>query len=418
MAGRRVVVIGASGDQGSVVARVLAEAEPELSLVLCARDAERIRARVPAAVRDGAEVRALDVHDPRALADAIGGAQLAINLAGPAHRTAAPVLRGCVDAGVDCLDIQDDPEAVRATIALDEEARAAGVTVYAGCGTAPGLSSALAVDAVRQLDEVETLDCAWVVGDEGPREPGRATLEHLLHVAAGDCPRWEDGRERSVEPFGDTATFAIAGMGDVTAYEVGHPEPLTFGRAWPQLRLARCFGALDPQPVNGMWRGLARAVRHGSLSLDDAVAFLQDVSNDGTGAVGPWRHALAGTRGVSSPLAVAGFMLQGLRKHHPDYSGGIAVRAVGTRGGHRAEVVRRTAPWGPGTPWTSFEELNGRMVAAFASLALAGGAGRPGALHAEQWVDPAALYATVERHGAPAGSLVDAGAGAPSAAAA
>jgi hypothetical protein len=193
----------------------------------------------------------------------------------------------------------------------------------------------------------------------------------------------------------------------VTVYEVAHPEPLTFGRAWPELRLARCFAALDPAPVNGMWRGLARAVRSGALPLDAAVAFLQDVSNDGTGALGPWRHALAGTRGVSSPREVAGFMLQGLRKHHPDYRGGIAVRAAGTRDGERATVVRRTAPWGPGTPWTSFEELNGRVVAAFVALARAGGAGRPGALHPEQWVDPDALYATVERHGAPAGSLVD-----------
>jgi hypothetical protein len=404
----RVVLIGASGDQGRTIARVLSDAEPELPLVLCGRDPARVRERVPAAGRERAEVRALDVADPAALAQAIGDARLVVNATGPAYRNAEPVMRACIDAGVDCLDLQDDPEAVRAALALDEEARDAGVAIHAGCGTAPGLSSMLAVEAVRSLDEVESLDCAWVVGDEGPREPGRATLLHLLHVAGGECVRWVDGEPVAVTPFEAAASFPIAGMGDATAYEVAHPEPLTYGRAWPGLRLARCFGALDPAPANGMWRGLAQAVHGGRLPLDAAVAFLQDVSNDGTGAPGPWRHALAGTRGLASPRAVAGFMWQGLRKRHPDYRGGIAVRAVGTREGRRVSVVRRTARWGPGTPWTSFEELNGRLVAAFVVLALDGARERRGTLFPETWAEPAELYATVERHGAPAGSLVDA----------
>ena len=51
----------------------------------------------------------------------------------------------------------------------------------------------MAVDAAGDLDTVENIDLCWPVGDERPNV-GRAVLEHLLHIAAGDCVTWEGGR--------------------------------------------------------------------------------------------------------------------------------------------------------------------------------------------------------------------------------
>ena len=35
-----------------------------------------------------------------------------------------------------------------------------------GCGASPGMSNVMAVDAAAELDTVENIDLAWVVGDE------------------------------------------------------------------------------------------------------------------------------------------------------------------------------------------------------------------------------------------------------------
>lgn len=75
------------------------------------------------------------------------------------------------------------------------------------------------------------------------------------------------------------------------------------------------------------------------------------------------------------------------------------------RDGAPAEVTVRTAASGPGTAiGTSMDAFTGASVAAaFAVLALEGDGdgGRRGALAPEDWVEPEAFYAALERRGAP-----------------
>ncbi|MEV5838300.1 hypothetical protein [Nocardia sp. NPDC052112] len=74
-------------------------------------------------------------------------------------------------------------------------------------------------DAAGELDTVEHIEVAWIVGDERP-EVGRAVLQHLMHLAAGPCLTWENGGQVTHESFVGTGTLPMGGgLGGLTASE-------------------------------------------------------------------------------------------------------------------------------------------------------------------------------------------------------
>lgn len=50
-----------------------------------------------------------------------------------------------------------------------------------------------AAEINQEIDTVESMDICWLVSDEGSRV-GREILEHLMHITAGHCLTWADGK--------------------------------------------------------------------------------------------------------------------------------------------------------------------------------------------------------------------------------
>lgn len=92
-------------------------------------------------------------------------------------RTAAHA--ACIRAGVDCLDINDDPAVAREIMALHETAGAEGVRVLTGMGVNPGLSTALLyLLAGERGPFAEAHVRLFAGGNEGA---GRASTWTMLH---------------------------------------------------------------------------------------------------------------------------------------------------------------------------------------------------------------------------------------------
>lgn len=72
-----------------------------------------------------------------------------------------------LDAGVDVVSCNDDPEAVAQLLSLHAEACHRGVQLIAGAGFSPGLSELLAVHAAASLESVARVSIA-VAGTGGP----------------------------------------------------------------------------------------------------------------------------------------------------------------------------------------------------------------------------------------------------------
>lgn len=414
MSEHRLVVIGAAGEMVGVGLERLAFDIPGWSFDLYDLDMQKLEELANRLPAGRTSVGRLDLFDGEALRETISGASLVLLGAGPYMRTAPPVMRACLEAGVDYVDFGDDTESTLDALRLDGDARASGVALRIGCGASPGLSNLLAVDAARQLDHVESIDVCWVSGDEGPRPYGAAVVEHVLHIGAGPCLTWRDGAHVEVEAFVANEVFPMAGdIGDYRLYETPHPETVTLPRRFPDVRSVRVMGGAHPQPVNGAIRGVALAAHREQLTVAEAVTWFQAVMNDEPGSLRGWRFALAGMlgqvrRGESSLAEMARYLWRGVRKDHEPYRGCISIRAVGTRDGESATVEIRTPAGGPDSYFaSSMRAVTGTCLAAFVKLAIEQGGERRGTLAPEDWVSPGDFYRALQSLGVPPAEILD-----------
>ncbi|KWX26217.1 saccharopine dehydrogenase [Mycolicibacterium wolinskyi] len=401
---KRIVVIGAAGEMCRVAIDRFAKTAggKDWKLELYDIRPEALDALAKSLPAGKATVGSFDLFDGAALRKAIEGAALVVLGAGPYIRTAEPVMEVCIEKKVPYLDLDDDEASTRAALALDAQARAAGVPILICCGASPGYTNVMTADAARDMDVVERIDICWVTGDEGPVPFGGAVLDHAIRGFAGPCWTWENGRAVQHQTFLETDVFDVGNsLGDAYRfYECAHPEAVTLPRRWPGADRIRVLGALDPPPTNGIMRGVAVAVQDGKISMDEAIDFINDLLTDKSGSLKVWRHALSGLwgtirRGEIGVAEVAKFLALSAAKKHPPFRGTNYVRVTGKRDGEPVVSVRRAPVSGPGTPWTTMASLTGSATAAFMVLALDQHrelADLSGVLAPEDWVAPEKFY--------------------------
>lgn len=441
-----IVFIGAAGEMCRIAIERLATAtsNPFILSDINLTALEVTAAKLP---KGRATIVKLDLFDRPALVKAITGAALVILGAGPYIKTSEPVLSACLEAKIPYMDYDDDVESTQAALGLYEQAKKSGIPCYIGCGASPGMSNVMAMDVTRDLDVVEEIELCWLVGDERPAV-GKAVLEHLLHIAAGPCLTWVDGKPKINESWVETGYAPMLGTsGETFLHETAHPEPVTLPRLFPNARRIRCLGGLGPSPVNGIARGLGKAVRSGAISQKDAVEFLYQLTTQppstagygealasftqhfrggditikelfgllahATSAFEPWRHALLGMfeqiwTGESTVSDVAGYLISSARGQTYENHSSLLVRATGIRNGHPAVAVRRTPKSGRDAFLSrNMAALTGTACAAFAAMALEDGVKRTGVFCPEDWAVPEVFYKALERVGTPADEIVE-----------
>lgn len=411
MAAQKVVFIGAAGEMCRVAIEALAKAPHDLEFVLADIRPELVE---PVARKLGsrAQVQKLDLYNADALRATIAGASLVILGAGPYVRTSAPVIEACLELKIPYLDYDDDVESTEHALALDTRAKAAGIPIDVGCGASPGMSNVMAVDAANDLDTVERIDLCWLVGEERPHV-GRAVLEHMLSISAGDCETWDNGGRTVHESYLPAGTFPIlADQPDVLLYETAHPEPVTLPRKYPEATRIRCVGGLDPAPMNGLFQGVALAIQNREMSMKDGVDFVFSVATGGLGSLAGWKHALRGMsaqigqREISRAELLKFFALSAARRRYP-YRGGLLVQVHGLRDGKRVVSSRRTR-LADGYVMNNMGGATGTPCAAFALLALDDANQRTGAFAPEDWADPKKFYDALEAVGVPRDQIPEA----------
>lgn len=187
------------------------------------------------------------------------GVDVVLNLAGPFFAGSDAVARAALRSGSTYVDIGDDVEGTDAILALDAEARTAGVALVTGAGLSPGVSNWMACRLLAEFPEADGIQVAWVVHESDPG--GLAPLRHMLHMAVNPCPVLIDGVWGTSAGFvPDTAAsyqFPHP-LGRVEAFDTAHPEPVTLARHFPQLRYANCKGALQPEWANAAFSTLGK----------------------------------------------------------------------------------------------------------------------------------------------------------------
>jgi len=227
------VVVCGLGAVGSRAARQLASSPEVDRLVVVDREAHRAEA-VARSLGPVAE------HRPWHL-DLLRDAD-ALLLAAPFNppipvrgRAAAPVGAHLVELAVRqrvaVVSIADGISDVEALLALDPEARAAGVPVVIGAAMAPGLSDVLARLAAQDVDDVDEVHVSKA-GTGGPacaREHHRALGDEALDWRDGQWARRAGGSGRELAWFPDP-------VGGQDCYRAGLPDALLLVPAFPGVR--------------------------------------------------------------------------------------------------------------------------------------------------------------------------------------
>ena len=395
-----VVVVGGGGDMARVAVGRLLSLREDCRVTLADRDVGAAQRLARELGTQRAAVRPVDIFDPPVLSEVISGARLVMNCTGPYYRTGRPVLEACVEGGVDYIDMCDDEDSALSLLDLDGEARERGVLALICCGIAPGLLNVLARAAATELDEVDDMELAWVSGQAPPAEDRPAgsagVIEHVLHCCVGNCATVRNGARAFVPAFvlGRVVDFPRP-LGPYEVFELGHAEPATIPRFMPGVQNLRTMGAIHPPYLNGLFRGIARQVNRGSVSMKEAVDFI--VALD-TGAMPssfrPFIGVLSGTLSqlVSGEMRMrdlGGLLRAATGRLQAEALGGICVSVTGTVGGRRARMTAaESSVQGAGEGCMDIDVVTGTCLAAFASLLLSGHIEEKGVLAPEGCVDP------------------------------
>jgi hypothetical protein len=207
-----VLVVGATGEMGRRVCRLLQRSAPSLR-VTGANRSGRAHPDLP--------MRRVDVRDERTLGPALEGVALVVNAVGPYLYDPGPLLRACVAARAHYVDLAEDLGwlAALSEAAGRAGAAAAGVAVIPGCSTVPGMVALLASRWAAR-EEVGSVSALLSMGTANP--PSRGLVAGLLTPLGRPAPdgeRWftrlvrariSDGRELSFGAW--PAPFPPEGM--------------------------------------------------------------------------------------------------------------------------------------------------------------------------------------------------------------
>jgi len=216
--GCNYVVLGA-GRQGTAAAYDLLRYGQARSLVIADHDAElahQAADKVNVLLQsDLTQAAVVDVTDQAALVNLLCGTDAVVSAV--PYRFNLGVARAAIEAGTSMCDLGGNTELVRQELALDEEAKAAGVSIIPDCGLMPGLGNTLAVYAMGQM----------------------AQPQHV-RIFVGGLPRYPR------PPFDYLLTFHIAGLSNEYA---GHAIYLRNG-AIVEVAVFSELEMLDfPEPV-------------------------------------------------------------------------------------------------------------------------------------------------------------------------
>jgi lysine 6-dehydrogenase len=151
----KILVLGA-GRMGLGAAYDLAHNSPEVSAVTVA-DIDGERARAVCETVGGAKLTPaqVNVEDSDRVVALMRGHDAAISCVTYFHNLR--LARAAIEARTNFCDLGGNNAVVAAELALDAEARAAGVNVIPDCGLAPGMVAVLAAHGAERFDEIEAI---------------------------------------------------------------------------------------------------------------------------------------------------------------------------------------------------------------------------------------------------------------------
>lgn len=238
----KFIVLGGAGDMGSRAVEDLAATEGVKKVTIADRNVGAARLLAAKLESSSAEVdvKQIDANDHDGLVEAMRGYDVAASALGPFYQYEAKLVRAAIDAGVDYASICDEWEAAEEVLdQFNEPARNNDVTVITGFGASPGITNVAIRHLVSQLDKTKRVDIyIYQPLDAGG---GEAVLRHMLFIMTGDVAVWRDGKLKKIPALSEERIVEFPQYGKVKLWNMGHAEPLTVPRFFPDIEEVNFF---------------------------------------------------------------------------------------------------------------------------------------------------------------------------------
>ncbi len=270
---KRILILGGgSGDVGRDVSRILlSNMDIVDKLTVTSRNLDVAQEFVRKLKDDRVIPIKLDVTDISQLKKIMQEHDLVVNTVGPFFRYAIPIINAAIETKVNYIDICDDIEPTWEALQLDRFAKNAGIFILLCMGWFPGISNLRAKALASQMDKVDEIVTAWVLGKktmDGEPSSGMAGTEHFINALTGNIITFRNGRRAIIPAFRKGVQLKFPEpLGSYTCYQLEHPEPVTLPYVIPGIRTASNLGALYPHDRNKSIRMLTRTIDYKLLSL-------------------------------------------------------------------------------------------------------------------------------------------------------
>lgn len=239
-----ILVLGGCGAMGSEATRDLAATSSADRIVVADVDIGKAEAFCRELGDRRLSAVQVDVMDPAALRSLFEQFDFVLNCT--SNKFGVQVVEAAIAARRSMLDLGGLANTPR-QLAMDDKARAAGISVVLGCGATPGVSNLMARRAAEHMDVLEEVHIAFASFRAIALSPG------LLHTVLSEFSPatkrfyYEGGEFIEVPPFAGARDVEFAPpIGRVETYFVPHSETFT---------LPRYFGqGLRRVDVRGTWR--------------------------------------------------------------------------------------------------------------------------------------------------------------------
>jgi saccharopine dehydrogenase-like NADP-dependent oxidoreductase len=240
---KKILILGGAGTMGSEATKLLLE-RSDAQLTVADYSAKGLK-RVQAELGNKVQTAVIDVNDKEALVKLLKSADIAISTVGPFYKFATTILKAAIEAHVNIVDIDDDYDATRDSLDLDEAAKKAGITAIIGMGASPGMTNLVAKLGADRMDSTDTIRFYW--GESALDPTGPAAMVHWFHITSEKVPAFINGKWVDVRGFSEPEEVEfMAPLGKQTVIYTGHPEPVSLPRYIKGLKNCSIKGALYP----------------------------------------------------------------------------------------------------------------------------------------------------------------------------
>ncbi len=378
----KVVVLGGCGAMGSETTRDLATTSDFDEITIADLNIAQAQALADElnSITGRGHVRAVpvDASDEDALVKVVRGQDIIVNTM--TYHFGLQATRAAIRAGVSYLDLGGMHNTPK-QLALDSEARAAGIAIVLGCGATPGVTNVLARRGADDLDTVEAIHIAFASHRSIAPSPG--LLDTVIEEFSPEASRfyYEDGQLIEVQPFDGAQIIGFQPpVGEQEVYFVPHSETHTLWRF-----IGKGLRRVD---VRGAWRPeTMQALR---LFLDYHLITSEPVRVNGTT--------------LRAREFLRAHLLQEESKGHAgdvgDWAFLLYIEVKGTRSGREAYRIYRTSHPGMGE-WgrQATAKMTGIPTSIGAQLLAHGEGHGTGVLAPEAAFDPTRFIAELARRG-------------------